>query len=107
MEVLERDVEDALLLVAPHVVDDHDAGVGQARRDAGFGQETALVLLALAGRAAEGEADGLEGDGPAEGGVVGLVDHAHHASAELLADLVPADLGGRVAQGGICSHGSH
>src|SRR5207247_3023653 len=68
--------------------------------DARLGQEAPLVLLLLASGGGGGHGDGLEGDGAAEVGVVGLVDHAHHAATELLADLVPADVGGMAAQRG-------
>ena len=94
VEVLESNEEDALLGVASHVVHDHDAGVGQTGGDAGLGQEATLVFSAL-GLGSGGQVDGLEGDRAAEGGVVDLVHHAHHAAAKLLADLVAADLGGQ------------
>jgi len=95
LEMLEGDEEDALLLVAADVVDDHDAGVGETGGNTGLGQEPALVLFALL-HGPDREADGLEGDRAVKGGVVDLVDHAHHAPAKLLADLVAADLGGQV-----------
>jgi hypothetical protein len=43
----------------------------------------------------EGELDGLEGDGPPEDGVEGLVDDAHHPAPDLAADVVAPDGGGR------------
>src|SRR5712692_10884961 len=72
VEVLESNEEDALLFVASHIVHDHDAGVGQPGGDAGLGQEATLVFFALP-YGSGGQVDGLEGDGPAEGGVVDLV----------------------------------
>jgi hypothetical protein len=92
VEVLESDEEDALLLVASDVVHHHDAWMGQPGGDAGLGQEATLVFFAFP-HGSGGQVDGLEGDGPAEGGVVDLVDDTHHAAAKLLADLVAADLG--------------
>ena len=50
----------------------------------------------------EGELDGLEGDGPPEHGVEGLVDDAHHPAPDLAPDVVAAD-GGRLASSRIPS----
>jgi hypothetical protein len=75
-------------------VHDHDVGVGQARRDLGLREEPPLELLLLVRGDREGEADGLEGDGPIEDGVQGLVHDAHHSAADLAANVVAAD-GGR------------
>jgi hypothetical protein len=67
----------------------------------GLRQEAPLVLLALARGAGQGQADGLEADGPAECGVAGLVDDAHHAAAELPADLVLAYRPGEIFFGSL------
>ena len=48
----------SLLLVASHVVDDHDAGVGQPGGDAGLGEEATLVFFALRHESG-GQVDGL------------------------------------------------
>jgi hypothetical protein len=94
-QVLERDEQRARLGVAADVVDDHDVGVGQAGRDLGLREEPPLELLALVGRHRERELDGLEGDGPPEDGVEGLVDDAHHPAPDLAPDVVAPDGRGR------------
>jgi hypothetical protein len=93
--VLERDVEDVVIGVAPDVVHDHDAGVGEPGRDARLGQEPLLVLLALLLGGGQGDLDGLDRDAARERGVFRFVDDAHGPAAELLADLVAADAGRR------------
>jgi hypothetical protein len=93
-QVLQRDVEDALLDVAADVVNDHDAGVREAGRDARLGQEALLVFLALLLGRGQRDLDGLDRDVPAERGVFRFVHDAHGAAPELLADLVAADARG-------------
>ena len=90
-EVLEGDVERSRLAVLPDVVHDDDARMGQARGHAGLREEALLEGLSLLFGYGEGQADGLEGDGPTQGRVVGLVDDAHHSTTELPPDFVPAD----------------
>src|SRR5260370_30164069 len=57
-------------------------------------EDTCDEALPFLGRDREGQLDRLQGDGPAERGVVRLVGHAHHPAAELPSQLVTADAGG-------------
>ena len=85
LEQLHRHVEEALLL--PEVVHGDDVGVVEQGRRLG------LALEALQGLVVGAEAGGerLEGDEAVQHGVVGLVDLAHRAAAELADDRVLAD----------------
>ncbi len=65
--------------------------MGEPRRDAGLRQEPPLEALLLGVGDREEEADDLEGDLSVQRGIVGFVNDAHHAPAELPADLVTAD----------------
>ena len=82
LQVLQGDEERAGRVVAPHVVDDHDAGVRELGRHPRLGQEALLERLPLLRRHGEGQVDGLEGDEPLQGGVLGQVDYAHGAAAQ-------------------------
>ena len=95
-QVLEGDVENAARGVAPHVVDDHDPGMAEPRGDARFLEKARLESLLVAEGSGQ---DGLQGDVSGEGGVAGLVDHAHGSAAQLAQDLVAADRGDGVRSG--------
>jgi hypothetical protein len=90
LEVLEGDEERARGRVPPRVVHDHDPGMGQGRGHARLGQEALLEEPALALGQGEGQAHGLEGHGPAQHGIEGAVDDAHHPAPDLFLDLVAA-----------------
>ncbi len=94
VQVLEGHEQRARFRIATDVVHDHDVRVGQARGDLGLREEPSLELFPLVGGDGEGEPDGLEGDGPPEDRVQGLVHDAHHSAADLAANVVAAD-GGR------------
>ena len=89
-EVLESDEEGARLAVAPHVVDDHDPGMLEARGHPRLREEPRLEGLAVF-RAKGPGMDRLQGDGAAKGGIVRHVDDPHGAAAQLASDLVVAD----------------
>ena len=58
--------------------------------------EATLEGVPALGAGREGGVDRLQGDGASEGGVVGLVDDAHHPPSELAPDLVASDLLGKI-----------
>jgi hypothetical protein len=78
---LHGDEADAALLA--HVVDDHRRGVLEGRRQAGLAEEL------LAGLAAGGAAQHLEGHPARQGGVARRVDVRHPAAPEAALDDVP------------------
>ena len=88
VDVLHRDVVDAVLLAG--VVDRHDVRVVELRGALGLAQEVLQRLRILLQRVGQH----LERDDAVEHGVLGLVDDAHAAAAELAEDLVAARLGG-------------
>ncbi len=88
----ELHAEIALVVVLADLVNRHDAGVVQQRDGLGFILEPAQ--LGVVGQ--ESGLDHLEGDGPIEADLPGLVDDAHAAAAQLFQDLVVAE----VADGG-------
>ena len=69
------------------VVNGADVGMVQRRGSAGFSAE-ALQRLRIAGNVVGQE---LQGDKAAQAGVLGLVDDAHAAAAELVNDSVVGD----------------
>ena len=85
LEELHRHVEEAVLL--PEVVHGDDVRVVEKRR------RLRLALEALQGLVAGGDPGGerLQGHEPVEDRVLGLVDLAHRAAAELADDLVLSD----------------
>jgi hypothetical protein len=71
-------------LVRAHAVDRHDVGMVQAGHRLGLALEA--VELARVEQGVAGQ--DLEGDVPAEGDLLGLVDDAHTAAADLAEDAV-------------------
>ena len=72
----------------PHVVDGDDVGMIEAARGLGLLVEAPLVFRHLL--RIERHADGLDRDLAVEQGVVGTIDDAHRALAELGEELVAA-----------------
>src|SRR5205814_291542 len=70
------------------LVDLDDVGVAQAGDGEGL-----LVEAAQLGGGVGGAGDHLDGDGPLEADLAGVVDDAHAAVAELAEDLVAGDAG--------------
>jgi hypothetical protein len=64
--------------------------VGQLAGRLGLEEEALVVVLAAL--LVVGEQDGLEGHDAVERRVLGAIDDAHRAAAELAEQLVPADL---------------
>ena len=85
---LHRHVGEVVLLA--EVEDGDDVRVGELARGLRLEHEAPLVLLAALDLVAE--ADGLQRDDAVERRVLGLVDDAHRAAAELAEDLVAPDL---------------
>ena len=77
-----------LAVVLADLVDRHDAGV--VEQGDGLGLVLEPAQLVVAGEHAG--LDHLEGDGPVEADLPGLVDDAHAAAAQLLVDLVVAEV---------------
>ena len=71
------------------LMDGTDVGVVDPGRSFGFAQK-ALAVFLVAGEFLREE---FQGDGALEAGVLGFVDHAHAALAELREDLVVGDGG--------------
>jgi hypothetical protein len=78
-------------------VDDDDAGVRQRGRAPRLQEEALLEVYALLLAGEARGADDLERHVPAEDGVVGPVDDAHGAPAQLGPDLVASDGAGSLA----------
>jgi hypothetical protein len=89
VDVLHGDVGDVVLRL--HVVDGDDAGMGENAGRARFAEQTLAQAGALLGVADFAEADGLDGDRTADGGIGGQVHDAHGAAAQLAHDLVASD----------------
>ena len=70
-------------LVAAHGEDRHDVGMVQGRRDLGLDLEPGELL----GVGSGGHRQHLQGDPPAQRHLVGLVDDAHSAAADLADQL--------------------
>ena len=90
VDVLHEDVRHALFF--RDVVNRDDVGM---REDAGrlrLAEQPVAHAAALGLVREVGQADGLDGDYTADGGVLGLIDNAHGASAEFLADLITPHL---------------
>ena len=81
-----------LLLVKGEVVDRDDVGMRAARGRLGLAPEAPDVVGAV-GAAHQLGRDQLDGDGPAQDGIVRLVDLAHAANADQFLDDVAADVG--------------
>jgi hypothetical protein len=95
LHVLHHDV------VLRHVVDLHDVGVGQDARGLRLAPEAPQVLLARVAREVL-RAHGLDGHRAAHQRVVGAEHAAHGPLADLVADLVAAELvGGGGGDGGV------
>jgi hypothetical protein len=75
------------------LVDVDDVGVGEAGHRLGLAEHAVLALAVVAGAMAA--AHDLDGDAAGELGVLGLVDDAHAALAELAEDLEAADVRGQ------------
>jgi thioredoxin reductase (NADPH) len=95
LEVFERHVQHAGVRVAPDIVHHHDAGMRQPAGDAALGAEALLEARPLGRRHGERDVDRLQRDVALQSRVLGQVDDAHRAAAQLAADLVAADLGQR------------
>ena len=95
----ELHAEVALAVVLADLVDRDDAGVVEQRDGLGLVLEPAQ--LGVVGQHAG--LDHLEGDGPVEADLAGLVDDAHAAAAQLFLDLVVAEVadGGAARQVGV------
>ena len=78
--------DESLAILLANVVDGADVGMIESRRRLGFALKAGR---ACASRAIIGEK--FEGDETMEAGVLGLVDDAHAAAAELLDDAVVRD----------------
>ena len=88
LEQLHREVRDAVVLA--EVVGGDDVRMVELARGLGLEQEALLVLRAPVGVLVQD--DGLQRDHAVEVRILGLVDDAHRAAAELAEDLVAADL---------------
>ena len=84
VDVLHRDED--LAVVRADVVDDDDVGMRQPGHRLCFAKQASFT-----GRAIFVAMQELECDSPVELRIVGAVDHAHAAAAELLEDHVPTD----------------
>ena len=84
--------DEGLALVQGEVVDRHDVGMGAARGGLGFAPETLDVVGAGAAAHQLGR-DQLDGDRPADVGVMRLEDLAHAADADEIFHDIPADPG--------------
>ena len=91
----ELHAEVALAVVLADLVDRDDAGVVEQRDGLGLVLEPAQ--LGVVGQ--DAGLDHLEGDGPVEADLAGLVDDAHAAAAQLLLDLVVAEVADGRARG--------
>ena len=89
VDVLHGDVGDVVLLL--HVVDGDDARMREDAGRAGFAEQALAQPRALLGIRDFPEADGLDGDRTADGGIGGQVHDAHGATAQLAHDLVASD----------------
>ena len=94
--VLESHEEQARLEVAADVVNPDHVRLVEGGGDSRLREKALLEGFAFVRREDGHGAEGLEGHGPAEGGVLRLVDHAHRAAAKFALDPVSADLGGRM-----------
>ena len=77
-----------LAVVLADLVDRHDAGVVEQGDRLGLVPEPAQLVVA----GEHAGPDHLQGDGPVEADLPGLVDDAHAAAAQLAPDLVVAEV---------------
>ena len=89
VDVFHGDVGQLALLL--DVVDGDDSGMREHAGRAGLAEEPLAQALLLFRLAAAAELDGLDGDGAADVGVDGVIDHAHGAAAQFPDDFVSPD----------------
>ena len=74
------------------VVDGDDVGMRKHPGRLRFAEQALAQAFALGIVGEIGQADGFDGDNPADGGILGAVNHAGRTTAELVQNPVSADL---------------
>ena len=90
IDELHEDVGQAVLF--ENVVNGHDSGVRKDSGGLGFAKESLTEAFAFRFLGEIVEPDALDGDDPADGGVLGLVDNAHGTASQFAQNQITPDL---------------